>query len=124
MVSLLKDQFTLFYCLEIGITSLPGIGVEFYAQCLKFHTSTNMTVEQIHQLGLEEVERIELEMKEIVTELGYTNISLQQFTDIIRSILNTSSLFLEIYRLGLIQIITTNHRRNCWKRSETSWKIL
>ena len=79
-----------------------------------------MTVEQIHQLGLEEVERIELEMKEIVTELGYTNISLQQFTDIIRSILNTSSLFLEIYRLGLIQIITTNHRRNCWKRSEIS----
>ena len=44
-----------------------------------------MTVEQIHQLGLEEVERIELEMKEIVTELGYTNISLQQFTDIIRN---------------------------------------
>ena len=80
---------------------------------MKFHTSTNMTVEQIHQLGLEEVERIELEMKEIVTELGYTNISLQQFTDIIRSILNTSSLFIEIYRLGLIQIITTNHRRNC-----------
>ena len=44
-----------------------------------------MTVEQIHQLGLQEVERIELEMKEIVTELGYTNISLQQFTDIIRN---------------------------------------
>ena len=43
-----------------------------------------MTVDQIHQLGLDEVERIELEMKEIVAELGYTNISLQQFTDIIR----------------------------------------
>ena len=70
--------------LGIGITSLPGIGAEFYAECLKFHTSTNMTVDQIHQLGLDEVERIELEMKEIVAELGYTNISLQQFTDIIR----------------------------------------
>ena len=43
-----------------------------------------MTGEQIHQLGLQEVERIELEMKEIVMELGYTNITLQQFTDIIR----------------------------------------
>ena len=82
-----------------------------------------MTVEEIHQLGLEEVERIEVEMKEIVTELGYTNISLQEFTDIIRSNINTSSDSVElltINQLGMIQTIITNHRRNCWKPSETS----
>ena len=43
-----------------------------------------MTVEQIHQLGLEEVERIQTEMKDIVTEMGYSNLTLQQFTDMIR----------------------------------------
>ena len=66
------------------MTSLPGIGREFYSQCLKFHTSTNLTVLEIHQLGLQEVERIEMEMKAIVMELGYTNTTLQQFSDMIR----------------------------------------
>ena len=82
-----------------------------------------MTVEEIHQLGLEEVERIEVEMKEIVTELGYTNISLQEFTDIIRLTLSSTSGSVELLsmnQLGMIQIIITNHRRNCWKPSETS----
>ena len=82
-----------------------------------------MTVEEIHQLGLEEVERIEVEMKEIVTELGYTNISLQEFTDIIRSTLSSTSGSVELLtmnQLGMIQIIITNHRRNCWKPLETS----
>ena len=82
-----------------------------------------MTVEEIHQLGLEEVERIEVEMKEIVTELGYTNISLQEFTDIIRSTLSSTSGSVELLsmnQLGMIRIIITNHRRNCWKPLETS----
>ena len=43
-----------------------------------------MTVAEIHELGLSEVARIELEMMEIVKELGYTNITLQEFTEMIR----------------------------------------
>ena len=60
------------------------MGPEFYRQCLKFHTSTNLTVTEIHQLGLDEVERIEREMEDIVTEMGYTNTTLPEFTDMIR----------------------------------------
>ena len=44
------------------MSSLPH-GAEFYAACLRFHTSTELTAEQIHQLGLDEVDRIEAEMK-------------------------------------------------------------
>lgn len=70
---------------DIAVSSLPGIGEDFYAQCLKFHTSTNMTVNDIHELGLAEVDRIESEMRLIVEELGYDNLTLQQFTEMIRN---------------------------------------
>ena len=69
---------------EIAVSSLPDIGEQFYKQCLKFHTSTNMTAEEIHNLGLEEVERIEKEMMDIVVEMGYNNLTLQQFSEMIR----------------------------------------
>ena len=70
--------------LEIAVSSLPVIGEQFYKQCLKFHTSTNMTEEEIHNLGLEEVDRIEKEMMDIVVEMGYDNLTLQQFSEMIR----------------------------------------
>ena len=70
--------------LEIAVSSLPDIGKQFYKQCLKFHTSTNMTEEEIHNLGLEEVDRIEKEMMDIVVEMGYGNLTLQQFSEMIR----------------------------------------
>ena len=46
-----------------------------------------MTVAEIHELGLVEVDRIETEMRLIVEELGFDNLTLQQFTDMIRCIL-------------------------------------
>ena len=63
------------------------IGEDFYKQCLKFHTSTDMTVAEIHELGLAEVDRIETEMRLIVEELGFDNLTHQQFTEMIRCIL-------------------------------------
>ena len=43
-----------------------------------------MTAEEIHNLGLEEVDRIEKEMMDIVVEMGYNNLTLQQFSEMIR----------------------------------------
>ena len=70
---------------EIGVSTLPGIGEEYYSACLKFHTSTDLTAEEIHTKGLEEVERIEDAMKEIVVEMGYEDMTLQNFTKMIRN---------------------------------------
>jgi hypothetical protein len=39
--------------------------------CLRFHTTTNLTAQQIHDMGLSEVERIEGEMLLIVKEMGW-----------------------------------------------------
>ena len=54
----------------IGIGSLPG-GSEYYAYLLRHHTSTEMSAEEIHQLGISELENIHAEMRRVFDQLGY-----------------------------------------------------
>lgn len=53
-----------------GIEGLPN-GKEAYAKLIKFFTTTDMTAEQIHQLGLNEVERIAAEMEKVKEQVGF-----------------------------------------------------
>ncbi len=53
-----------------GVWALPD-GDRFYAWCVKNHTTTGLSPEQIHQIGLEEVGRIEAEMDAILRAQGY-----------------------------------------------------
>lgn len=46
-------------------------GKEYYIDCLKFHTTTSMSPIEIHQLGLDEVERVRKEMEIIAANDGY-----------------------------------------------------
>ncbi|KAK3237311.1 hypothetical protein CYMTET_52603 [Cymbomonas tetramitiformis] len=46
---------------SIACTALPD-GAEWYAECLRFHTDSNMPAQEIHDLGLREVARIKTEM--------------------------------------------------------------
>lgn len=52
-----------------GVWALPD-GEAFYAWSARLHTSTDMTPAQIHQLGLDEVARIEAEMDAILVAEG------------------------------------------------------
>lgn len=52
-----------------GVWALPD-GKAFYAYAVKMHTTTDMTPEQVHQLGLSEVARIEAEMDAILQAEG------------------------------------------------------
>ncbi|MBD8526410.1 DUF885 domain-containing protein [Pseudomarimonas arenosa] len=52
-----------------GVWDLPQ-GEAFYAYQVREHTSTTMTPEEVHQLGLAEVARIEAEMNEILVGEG------------------------------------------------------
>ena len=65
---------------DIAVTSLPKIGQQFYKACLKFHTSTDLTAEEIHEIGLKEVARIQDDMRKIVIELGH-DMSLSEFKE-------------------------------------------
>jgi uncharacterized protein (DUF885 family) len=54
-----------------GMGELPN-GAAWYQARIKDNTTTTMTPEQIHQLGLKEVARIEQQMAEVGPKLGYT----------------------------------------------------
>ena len=58
---------------EPGIWSLPQ-GEERYAFAIKETTTTNLGAEEIHELGLREVARIEVEMRAVAKKLGYADL--------------------------------------------------
>lgn len=56
---------------DAGVWKLPD-GDEYYKYCLRHHTTTTLSPEEIHQLGLKEVERIQKEMRELFASLEFT----------------------------------------------------
>lgn len=54
-----------------GISALPN-GKDWYNYEVKFHTTTNMTSDEIHTLGLQEVARIRTEMTKIQAYYKFT----------------------------------------------------
>lgn len=53
-------------------------GEAFYAQALRNNTTTDMTADEIHQVGLENVERIHTAMRDIMKQVGFEG-DLQEF---------------------------------------------
>lgn len=66
-----------------GVTALPN-GDAFYAASLKEMTTTDLTADEIHELGLAEVARIQEEMRAIMDEVGFEG-SLQEFFEFTRT---------------------------------------
>lgn len=58
---------------DVGVWSLPD-GAARYARLVRLDTTTNMTPDEIHQLGLREVARIEGEMLVIAKKLGFKDL--------------------------------------------------
>lgn len=56
---------------QVGITQLQD-GAAYYQYLINFYTTTHMTPEQIHQLGLNEVTRIRSEMDAIIKQVGFS----------------------------------------------------
>lgn len=65
-----------------GAWNLPD-GDKFYELALKSTTTTDMTAEEIHTLGLAEVARIHGEMRDIMKQVNYQG-SLQEFFEFMR----------------------------------------
>ena len=60
-----------------GVWKLPD-GDEYYQYLLKNYTTTQLTAEEIHNIGLTEVDRIQSQMKEILAKLGYEGKSIKE----------------------------------------------
>ena len=68
---------------NFGAWNLPD-GAAYYADRLKSSTTTSLTADQIHDLGLQQVAAIRGEMEAIKNEVGFTG-TLEQFFDHIRT---------------------------------------
>lgn len=55
---------------QIGVGQYPNGGA-WYQQRLRYHTTTDLTAQQIHDLGLQELERIHAELRVRFDERGY-----------------------------------------------------
>lgn len=67
----------------LGVNSWDN-GAAFYRACLRWHLSLDMTPEEVHNKGLQEVERISSEMKKVMAKLNHQG-SVKEFFDNIRS---------------------------------------
>ena len=68
---------------EAGIWQ-QGSGAQTYAFLARSYTTTNLTPEQIHEKGLQEVARIRAEMEKIKTQVGFKG-ALTEFFQFLRT---------------------------------------
>ena len=67
----------------VGMDQLPN-GAEWYAFNVRQTTTTDLTPDQIHQIGLDEVARIHGEIRQVMKEVGFKG-SLQDFFKFMRT---------------------------------------
>jgi uncharacterized protein (DUF885 family) len=65
-----------------GASTLPN-GAAYYAERLSNQTTTNISAEEVHQLGLSEVKRLRAEMEALMVKAGFDG-SLQEYFAYIR----------------------------------------
>ena len=67
----------------LGATEMPN-GSEYYQFKVKQFTTLDYTPEEVHQIGLKEVERIKSEMETIIDQVGFKG-SFSEFLDFLRT---------------------------------------
>ncbi|MBS1839497.1 MAG: DUF885 domain-containing protein [Acidobacteria bacterium] len=68
---------------SIAGTDIPN-GAAAYAYHVRWHTTTNLTPQQIHEIGLAEVKRIRAEMEKLIASIGFQG-SFHDFTEFLRN---------------------------------------
>lgn len=68
---------------DAGVWRLPQ-GEAYYNARLQLSTTTDLTADQIHQIGLDEVARIQREMEEVKARIGFTG-TLQEFFHVLKT---------------------------------------
>lgn len=81
MTEFLKNEYLPASRATSGIGVFP-FGKELYATYVKQWTTTEMTPEEIHELGLKEVARINAEMEKVKTQVGFKGTLLAFFEEV------------------------------------------
>jgi uncharacterized protein (DUF885 family) len=62
---------------DAGVWKFPN-GKAYYEHALRFHTTTSHTPDEVHALGLAEVERLQSEMRHILDRIGYGRLGFKE----------------------------------------------
>ncbi|WP_394173905.1 DUF885 domain-containing protein [Thalassotalea litorea] len=68
---------------NIAATSLPD-GQNFYQNRIEYYTTLDLSAEEVHQIGLEEVARIRAQMEQIIDRVGFQG-SFAEFVEFLRT---------------------------------------
>lgn len=82
-IDFLEDEYIPASRETIATVDLPD-GEEYYNHLIEYHTTLPLSAREIHQIGLDEVERIREEMYEIIEEVEFDG-SFSEFLDFLRT---------------------------------------
>ena len=68
---------------SIAITSLPD-GKAYYDECLRFHTTTDLTADEIHHIGLKEIKCLRQGVMEVAKSVGEETSTFSEFIKKVR----------------------------------------
>lgn len=78
-----RDQYMPGARQTLGASQLPG-GKDYYGYLVGYYTTLEITPEEIHQLGLDEVARIRAEMEGIIEQVGFAG-TFKEFLSFMRT---------------------------------------
>ena len=67
----------------IAVSDLPD-GADFYSYLVRWHTTTDLTPQQIHQIGLDQVKEIRAQMNQVIAQSGFQG-SFEEFVKFLNS---------------------------------------
>jgi len=67
----------------VGLSETPE-GLAYYRALIRYHTTTDLSADDIHRIGLDEVKRIRAEMDKIIAAVGFKG-SFQEFAHYLRT---------------------------------------
>jgi uncharacterized protein (DUF885 family) len=70
MRDFLRDEYLPVSRASAGLSAIPG-GKDAYSFLVKSYTTTDLTPEEVHQIGLNEVRRIRAEMEKVKNQVGF-----------------------------------------------------
>ena len=88
LIAELGDDYVAAAPEQVGLSVVPG-GPELYRYRVRLHSTTNLSPDEIHQIGLDEVARLEGEMAELRDQIGFEGESeeteMKDFLDAVRT---------------------------------------
>ena len=83
LLSFMREDYLPHTRTTLAASDMPD-GTAFYAQQIRKYTTLDLTAQQIHEIGLSEVARIEGEMRAIMAEVGFIG-TIGAFTEALRN---------------------------------------